>query len=213
MDTPQDLEQLLTTCFQTDPQRSTEALREAVSVAMSRIGPGAADSLKSVYREMHARAAAYLRHDRAVLQPTELVHEAYLRLADQSVTKRASRAHFMALAALMMRRVLVDHARDRGRKKRGGGAAPVTLDTSDGVRAESGIDKADALSLHQALDRLELLDARQALVVQLRFFGGMTVPEIAEALGVSVTTVESEWRMARAWLHRELGSNNPSSEG
>ncbi|MCI0433419.1 MAG: sigma-70 family RNA polymerase sigma factor [Gemmatimonadetes bacterium] len=156
-----------------------------------------------VYTELHRVASRQLRSERPdhTLQPTALVHEAYARLIDADV-EWTDRAHFFAVAARTMRRVLVDHARGRQREKRGGGAICVTLD--EGLQVESG-DPHELLALDAALDRLHALDARKADIVQLHYFGGLTYDAIAEALGISPATVDRDLRMAKAWLHAELG--------
>jgi RNA polymerase sigma factor (TIGR02999 family) len=156
-----------------------------------------------VYDEFRALAAHHLAGERKnhTLQPTALVHEAYLRLIDQTRVDWQGRTHFFAIGSQAIRRVLIDHARARARAKRGGGMARVTLD--DAVALAPQRDE-DLLALDEAMEKLEKLDPRQAKVVEMRFFGGMTVEEVAEALGVSKRTVEGEWTMARAWLLREL---------
>jgi RNA polymerase sigma-70 factor (ECF subfamily) len=156
-----------------------------------------------VYDELHRMAAAFLRRESPAhtLQPTALVHEAFLRLVDQTRVQWKGRAHFMAIAAETMRRILVDHARARLREKRGGGRLRVTLQADLALSPERD---EDVLALHDALERLAQLDARQARLVELRFFGGLDMAEVAEVLGVSKRTVESDWTMVRAWLKREL---------
>ena len=161
--------------------------------------------LPLVYDELRALAGAFFRTEREghTLQPTAIVHEAWLRLAG-SPAGFASRRHFMAIAGTTMRRVLVDHARARGADKRGSDWARVTLDgRRDAGREDAGLD-ADVLSVHEALERLAALDPRQARIVEMRWFGGLTVPEVAEELGLVPRTVEKDWTMARAWLAREL---------
>jgi RNA polymerase sigma factor (TIGR02999 family) len=163
-----------------------------------------------VYAELRRRAAGLLRRERAAhtLQPTDLIHEAFLRLVDQRRVQWHNRAQFFAVAAGLMRRILVDHARRRGRAKRGGSAIHVSVDPS-AVAAEgasaAGAD-ADVLALDEALTRLAALDERQARMVELRFFGGLSLEETAAALGLSLTTVKDELRVAKAWLRRELGA-------
>ncbi|HEX5030446.1 MAG TPA: sigma-70 family RNA polymerase sigma factor [Candidatus Eisenbacteria bacterium] len=165
--------------------------------------------LPLVYDEMRRLAGSYLRNEGAghTLQPTALAHEAYLRLLDQRQVSWQNRAHFMGLAAQAMRRILVDHARRRGAQKRGGGAMRVTLEDADaaGEAISSALPlDVPAEELDEALDRLASLDERQARVVELRFFTGLSIEEAAEALGVSPATVKRDWTLARAWLHREL---------
>ena len=157
-----------------------------------------------IYEELRARAAGYLRRERPghTLQPTALVHEAYLRLADARGVPWQSRAHFFAIAATLMRRILVDHARKRSASKRGGSGVRLTLD--EGLAVTDGTDGVDLVAVDEALDRLATLDAQQAQVVELRFFSGLSVEETAEALGVSPRTVKRDWGVAKAWLHREL---------
>jgi RNA polymerase sigma factor (TIGR02999 family) len=163
--------------------------------------------LAQVYAELRRQAERAMRREDGghTLQATALVHEAYLRLADQRVAWR-SRAHFFGVAAQLMRRILVDHARERHAAKRGGGARVVTLDDAAAAGAGTGSaeETIDLLALHEALERLAALDAGQARVVELRYFGGLGVEETAELLGVSPATVKREWSVARAWLRREL---------
>jgi RNA polymerase sigma factor (TIGR02999 family) len=167
----------------------------------------AADRLISaVYAELHRQAArALLREGEGhTLGATALVHEAYLRLVDQRRVEWRNRAHFFGIAAEVMRRVLVDHARARLAAKRGGAMRRITLDDAVGGSSEGG--DADVLELHDALERLALLDPDQARLVELRYFGGLNIEETAEALGVSPATVKREWALARAWLRRELAT-------
>lgn len=156
-----------------------------------------------VYAELRVLAAAHLRGERPdhSLQPTALVHEAYLRLAADDRTPWQDRSHFFRAAARAMRRILIEHARRRGRKKRGGGRHRVSLGA---VGAPSWDEPEDLLALDEALRRLEQRDPRSAEVVQLRYFGGFSVPETAEALGISERTVNREWTFARAWLRAAL---------
>ena len=165
--------------------------------------------LPAIYDELHRQAARAMRRegDAHTLQATALVHEAYLRLVDQRRVEWRSRAHFFGVAAQMMRRVLVDHARTRLAAKRGGAMQRVTLGDADAPVAEqSSSDELDVLALHDALERLALLDPDQARLVELRYFGGLGIEDTAEALGVSPATVKREWAVARAWLRRELES-------
>jgi RNA polymerase sigma factor (TIGR02999 family) len=160
--------------------------------------------LALLYRELHAMARHRLAHERpgVTLQTTALVHEAYLRLVGQTRIDYRDRGHFLALAATMMRRVLVDRARARDAGKRGGGVEPVTL---TGVDA-AGLDPVvELLDVDRALDRLAEDYPRPARVVELRFFGGLEFEEIAAALGISERTAKRDWAFARAWLARELG--------
>jgi len=162
-----------------------------------------AELMPLVYDELRAVAARHMRRERDghTLQPTALVNEAYMRLVDQTRVDWQGRTHFLAVASTAMRRLLIDHARARGRDKRGGERVRVDLDES--VNVVEPDDEA-VLAVHEALERLEALDARQARVVELRYFGGLGVDEVAEALGVSRRTVEAEWTHAKAWLQREL---------
>lgn len=159
--------------------------------------------MPAVQKELHRIAARYLAVERPghELQATALINEAYLRLVDWKDIQWADRAHFFGLAANMMRRVLVDYARRRGRIKRGGDAILVSLVEAANVPSQ---EKADMLALDDALQRLEALDPRKGQIVEMRFFGGLSLEETAEALNVSVTTVRRDWSLARAWLFREL---------
>ena len=156
-----------------------------------------------VYAELRRRAAAYLDRERKdhTLQPTALVHEAYLRLIGQQRIVWQNRAHFFAIAAQTMRRILVDHARGRGRDRRFGGAIRVTLDERLVTTKPA---ECDMLLLNQALDELAGLDARQAHIVELRYFGGLSEREIASVLDVSRSTVTREWVIAKGWLFRRI---------
>ena len=162
-----------------------------------------------VYGELHTIASRHLgrewRHDR--LQTTAVVNEAYLRLFGQNAVDWQNRGHFFAIAAQMMRRILVDHARRDLREKHGGRA--VHLELSDAVTkaAPNALDAVDMLALDRALQKLEHLDPDQARIVELRFFGGLTVEETAAATGVSPATVKREWALAKGWLYRELGGD------
>lgn len=158
--------------------------------------------INRLYPELRRMARARLRREgRAItMEPTLLAHEAYLRLEDQQRTRWQNRRHFFAIAARIMRRVLVDHRRARGAQKRGANAPRVCIDD---VSIAAPVEP-DVAVLYRALARLAEQDARQARVVELRFFGGLTVEETAEALGVSPATVKREWTMARAWLKREV---------
>jgi RNA polymerase sigma factor (TIGR02999 family) len=156
-----------------------------------------------VYEELRRRAAARLRRERPghVLQPTALVHEAYLRLVGQRHTDWQNRAHFFAVASEMMRRILVDHARRRKMAKRSGGWARVTLDEPV---AQCDPPDVDLLDLDAALSELASFDPRKSQVAELRFFGGLSLDEIAHARGISRATVERDWQAARAWLYRRV---------
>lgn len=161
--------------------------------------------LNAVYSELHHQASRAMRFEPvdSTLQSTALVHEAYLRLVDQRRVVWRNRAHFFGIAAQLMRRILVDQARARLAEKRGGGVAYLTLDDDLASAAE---DSLEIVALHEALERLAAMDPEQARLVELRYFGGLTIEETAEATGVSPTTVKAEWAVARAWLRRELES-------
>jgi RNA polymerase sigma-70 factor, ECF subfamily len=160
--------------------------------------------LEAVYGELRRLAAYHMRDARPghTLQPTALVHEAYLKLVRGADGSWKDRAHFFAAAAQAMRHILVDHARARATDKRAGDAPRVPLD--EAVEAAVS-DDVDLVALHEALDRLSAVDPEAGRIVELRYFGGLTVPEVAEVLGVSRATVEREWAAARAWLRAELG--------
>ena len=163
-----------------------------------------------LYAELHAIAERFMRNERPdhTLQPTAVVHEAWLKLADQHNVDPQLRGHYLAAAANTIRRILVDHARTRGRAKRGGTDRQqiplhtVSLDVAN-TDAESALD---VLALHEALEALAELDSRQASVVELRYFGGLTEQETADQLGVSLRTVNNDWKFARAWLLRALSA-------
>ena len=156
-----------------------------------------------VYGELKRMAAAYMRREGSehTLQPTALVHEAYFRLADQKIDNWQNRAHFYGVAAQCMRRILVDHARSKAAEKRGGDRTAATLSAVDYLVPE---DTPDLVALSDALDLLAEINERQANVVEMRFFGGLSVEETAEALGASPATVKRDWSYARAWLKRQL---------
>ena len=156
-----------------------------------------------VYDELRRLAQGYFRRERPdhTLQPTALVHEAYLRLVDQTRVEWQGRTQFYAVGAVVMRRVLVDYARRRKRVRRGGGGRKIELDSG---LAPADMSEFEILALHEAIEKLATLDERQAKVVEMRFFGGMSVEEVAQALGVSKRTVEGDWRHAKAWLRAEF---------
>jgi RNA polymerase sigma factor (TIGR02999 family) len=156
-----------------------------------------------LYDELRLIARRYLRRERQdhTLQTTALVHEAFIRLIDQQQVSWQNRAHFFAIAAQMMRRILVDHARGQQADKRGGEAPKLSLDEAMDVAEQQAVD---LIALDDALSTLTRLDAQQCRIVELRYFGGLTVEETAEALRISPATVKREWSMAKAWLHREL---------
>jgi RNA polymerase sigma factor (TIGR02999 family) len=163
--------------------------------------------LPVVYAELHRRAQAAMRREDAghTLQPTALVNEAYMRLVGQRQSEWQNRSQFYGIAAQLMRRILIDHAREHLAAKRGGGAKQVTL---SGIDAAADSDDAiEVLALHDALERLTALDERQGKIVELRYFAGLSVEEAAEALEISPATVKREWATARAWLKRELAGS------
>lgn len=161
-----------------------------------------------VQPELHRLAHYYMSRERTghTLQTTELLDEAYLRLVDNTKPRWQNRTHFIAAAAQLMRRIMVDHARQRHSRKRGGGALKVTLDEAAFV-TETRSDQ--LLALDDALGRLAMLDPRKSQIVELRYFGGLTVEETAEFVKLSLRTVRREWNMAKAWLHRALSGEEP----
>jgi len=158
-----------------------------------------------VEKELHRLAHSYMRRENPdhTLQTTALVNEAYLRLVDQKKTHWQNRAHFFGIAAQIMRRILLNHARDRHRKKRFPGAIQVSLSE---VSVVSDKKSEELIVLDEALERLATIDQRKSKVVELRYFGGLSVEETAEVLGVSTITVLRDWKMAKAWLSREIGN-------
>lgn len=180
-------------------------------------GGTAADRLLPlVYDELRRLAASHLRQQRPdhTLQATALVHEAYLRLVDQKRVEWQSRAHFFAVAALAIRRILVDHARARGSQKRGGGQPRLSLDAALTISAEA--PGTDLLALDEVLESFARAHPDKARVVEMRFFGGLTLDETAAVLGVTTRTVERYWEFARAWLYRALeepGGDVPQARG
>jgi len=176
--------------------------------AWSEGDPSAAEKLAPlIYAELQRLAKRSMRREYAqqTLETGALINEAYLRLADWKNARWENRAHFYGVASQIMRRVLVDYARSRGYQKRGGGARPVSLD--DAVVA-SPATAPDLLALNEALDRLTKLDPRKSKVVEMRFFGGLSVEETARVLNISPFTVIRDWNFAKAWLHREIRSSN-----
>ncbi|MCH7716873.1 MAG: sigma-70 family RNA polymerase sigma factor [Gemmatimonadetes bacterium] len=161
-----------------------------------------------VYDELHRLAEHYMRNERVghTLQPTALINEAYLRLASAEKANWQHRAHFVAVAAGTMRRVLIDHARKQKAAKRGGKQAALPLEDSPEFLSEERSE--ELIALDEALTRLQELDPRQSQVVELRFFGGLTVEETAEVLGISPKTVKRDWAVARAWLHGEMSKDH-----
>ncbi len=159
--------------------------------------------LEAVYGELRRQAARYLRQERPdhTLQPTALVHEAYLQLIDQSSVNWENRAHFFGVAARLMRRILVDHARAHRAEKRGRGEEQLALDEAIGVPQPKDLN---ILALNDAMEELERLDEKQSRIVELRYFGGLSIEETATVTGVSPATVKREWAMAKAWLQAQL---------
>jgi RNA polymerase sigma factor (TIGR02999 family) len=159
--------------------------------------------LHLVYEPLRAIAERHLHREREghTLQPTALVHELYLRLVDQRSVEWHDRAHFFAVSAQVMRRILVDHARRRKSDKRGGGMVPVTIDAAFEVAI---VENFDVVALDSALEGLEKVFPQQAKLVELRFYGGLTIDETAAVMGISAATVSREWTMARAWLKRAM---------
>lgn len=158
-----------------------------------------------VYQELHRQAARYLRRERQdhTLQTTALINEAYLKLIDQKTVRWQNRAHFFAIAAQAMRRILVDHARSKNREKRGGEFERVDIEDATLV-ASAGGASIDLIALDAALTKLAKMDTQKARIVELRYFSGLSVKETAEVMSVSTDTVERHWTMAKAWLLREL---------
>jgi RNA polymerase sigma factor (TIGR02999 family) len=156
-----------------------------------------------VYTELRQLARHYMRRERLghTIQTTALIHEAYLRLVDQNQVRWENRAHFLGIAARLMRQILIEHARRRTRAKRGGGVGTISLDEAAIV---SQARATELLTLDDALERLAAIDPRKSRVVELRFFGGLSTKEAAEVLNVAPNTVLRDWRMAKAWLHREI---------
>ena len=188
-------------------QRASPGAPESISQLLLRWSDGDSSAREKlmplVYNELRRLATKYLRHERAnhTLQPTALVNEAYLRLVDQHSVLWQNRAQFFGLAAKLMRNILVDHARSREAAKRGGQHYSVSVSELDRVSKSSEVD---LVVLHEALERLAAYDNQKSRIVELRFFGGLTIEETAEVLDISHATVERDWKMARAWLRREL---------
>lgn len=185
----------------------TDRLPEDITGILEGIAPGDLSAwerlLPLVYRRLREIAGQHFRHEHRelTLQPTALVHEAYLKLSDLEEMAWADRTHFLAVASSLMRRILVDHARARNAAKRGGDWHRTTLSGAEGLGSD-----VELLDLDDALTELARINERQARIVTLRFFGGLTAPETAAALSVSLTTVEADWRVARAWLRRQITS-------
>jgi RNA polymerase sigma factor (TIGR02999 family) len=200
----------------TSPDRATTAITDLLHAHAAGDAAALDQLLPRVYGELRRIARLRLRRERDAhtLAATDLVHEAYLKLLPVERIDWRSRAHFFAIASRAMRNVLVDHAVRRGAAKRGSGAAMLTLEDGDAAAAGQPLD--DLIALSEALERLERLDARQARVVECRFFGGLSLDETAAALNTSAATVSRDWTFARAWLHNELaapGTSAASSPG
>ena len=186
------------------------ATKGDVTQLLAELGAGdervADQLLPLVYDELRALAEHHLRRERAdhTLQATALVHEAYMRLVDSDRIRLRNRAHFFALAAQSLRRILVDYARNHNRRKRGGERGKLSLEVIPELSVETDVD---VLALDEALAELKTVDERYAQIVEIRFFGGMTMEEIAAMMGISISTVERDWRVARAWLYRKLGGD------
>jgi RNA polymerase sigma-70 factor (ECF subfamily) len=193
----------------TDAAADSGAVTAAL-LAWRRGDAASADRLLDlVYPELHRIAEREMRRERGghTLQPTAVVHEVFLKLVDQTRVEWQNRAHFLGVAARAMRRLLVDHARGRNRDKRGGGATRVELDAAAAAgRLSTPPPSVDLLALDQAIDRLAALDSVQARLVELRFFGGLSIEEAAEVLAISTATAGRDFRSARAFLVRELGA-------
>ena len=178
---------------------------------VERVGSGdqkaVSELMPVVYEELRRLARRYVRRERAqTIQATDLVHEAYVRLAKDKNQNWTGRTHFLAIAAIAMRQILVERARARGASKRGGSRVRVTLD--DALVAGKGTPL-DLVALDDALSALSALDARQARIVELRFFGGLTIGETADAVGIAPATVKRDWTVAKAWLRREMSKGRP----
>jgi RNA polymerase sigma factor (TIGR02999 family) len=190
----------------TDPTSDTAHITQLL-ITLTEGGREAMDQLVPLlYDDLRHVAAACMRREPAghSLQPTALVHEAYVRLIDQRQVKWRNRAHFFGVAAALMRRILVDHARARRADKRGGEFERVTLVGDEAIAAP----EIDLLALHEALRRLAVFDARKERIVELRYFGGLTIEEAAEVVGISKATVVREWTIAQAWLRAELSGHS-----
>ena len=189
----------------TDKARPASEITERLRDWSGNRGDDSSDALlKLVYKELHRQAHRYLQKERAghTLQTTALVHEAYLKLVEQKSVAWESRSHFFAIAATMMRRILIDYAKTKHRVRRGGEHQDLPLENALTISVSE--TDFDLLALDEALNRLAAKEAQLAKVVELRFFSGLDVVETAEVLGLSESTIKRDWRMAKAWLHREL---------
>lgn len=166
--------------------------------------------MAAIYEDLRRLAASHLRHERVghTLHPTALVHEAYIRLVNQRSVQWNDRLHFFSIASRIIRRILIDHARERNTLKRGGSARPVSLVTEDVAAPERDLD---LLALDEALRELAELSERQARIVELRFFGGLTISDIAAVLSIGSRSVDREWQVARAWLFDRLSEQGPEN--
>jgi len=188
-------------------QRTSPSVSESITQLLLKWSGGDGSAREKlmplVYNELRQLARKYLRHERAnhSLQPTALVNEAYLRLVDQQSVQWENRAQFFGLAAKLMRNILVDHARSREAAKRGGPHYSISVSKLDHLSKNSEVD---LVALHEALERLAARDDQKCRIVELRFFGGLTIQETAQVLDISHATVERDWKMARSWLRREL---------
>lgn len=184
--------------------------QEKVTQMLRQVQEGNRESLDElfpiIYRELRRLAASQLANERSnhTLQPTALVHEAYMRLIDQHSVNWQNRAHFFSIAAETMRRILVNHAIQRNAQKRGSGVTCIELDEAISYHDQPGDRELDLVLLDDALKNLEKFDSTQAKIVELRFFGGLTVEETAEVMKISESTVKREWRMAKSWLKTKL---------
>jgi len=196
----------------TPPEDNSQDVTELIG-AWRRGDPAALEGLLPlVYEDLRRRAHACLRQERSghTLQTTDLVHEAYLKLAGGDKANLGTRGQFLAIAAHLMRQILVDYARARNAVKRGAGAPVLSL--VDSIRA-AGPDSVDVIALDAALDRLTALDERQATVVELRYFAGLSIEETSAAMNISSALVKQEWRLARAWLYSELSTQQGYDSG
>jgi RNA polymerase sigma-70 factor, ECF subfamily len=190
------------------PDLPPTAVTELLARARAGDSSALADVFPLIYDELRRLAQQQLRRepDGHTLSPTALVHEAYMRLIDYTRTEWANRAHFMAVAATAMRRILVDHARGHRSLKRGGGLPRVPIDAVElGTKERAEL----LIAIDESLGRLKEVEPRQAQVVECRFFGGMTEEETAGALGIGLRTVKRDWARAKSWLHREIGVESP----
>ena len=199
------------------PDKPEHEVVQEATLTLTTISEGDASGAETlfglIYSDLHALAASYFRRQPSdhTLQPTALVHEAFLRLINQMNVQWNDRAHFFAVAATAMRQILVNHAEQRATLKRGGDRQRLSLEDSDGAGAAIPVE--DVLAMDEAMKALAEMDARKCGVVEMRIFGGLTMEEIAHVQDVSKTTVESDWRMARAWLSRRLSEETAHDAG